>query len=168
MTETDYCSGKPCDKDGHILPDGTPPPPFLHGPANDYTPYDHHASFELADLLYHHTQMSAGQLNDLLQIWAATMSAGSDPPFASADDLYWTVDATDIGNVPWQSFTVSYNGEMGVGELPAWKTAQYEVFFCDPYAMLQNQLGNQDFANEMDFSPKRVTDAEGKHVRLKL
>ncbi|KAK0432234.1 hypothetical protein EV421DRAFT_2024116 [Armillaria borealis] len=155
MTETDYCPGKPCDMDGHILPNGTPPPPFLHGPANDYTPYDHHASFELADLLYRHTQISADQLNDLLQIWAATMSAGGDPPF--------TVDATDIGNVPWQSFTVSYNGEMGVGEPPAWKTAQYEVFFCDPYAMLQNQLGNQDFANEMDFSLKRVTDAEGKH-----
>ncbi|KAK0184236.1 hypothetical protein F5146DRAFT_1006736 [Armillaria mellea] len=46
----------------------------------------------------------------------ATMSADGDPPF--------TIDATAIGNVPWQSFTISYNGEMGVGEPPAWKTAQ--------------------------------------------
>ncbi|KAK0185032.1 hypothetical protein F5146DRAFT_1144731 [Armillaria mellea] len=138
---------KPCDKDGCILPDRTSPPPFLHGPVDDYSPYDHHASFELADLLYHQTQMPAG----------------GDSPFASTDDLYQTIDATAIGNMPWQSFTISYNGEMGVGEPPAWKTAQYEVFFHDPYVMLQNQLGNWDFANEMDFALKQVTNTKGKH-----
>lgn len=106
--------------------------------------------------------MPAGQLNELLQIWCATMCNGGDPPFANADDLYRTIDATTIGNVPWQSFSVSYNGDMGPGEPPAWKTASYEVFFRDPHAVLRNQLSNPDFAHEMDFAPKRVTDRDGK------
>ncbi len=149
------CLGRLCNKDGFILPDGTPPPPFLHGPPDDFTPFDDRPSFELADLLYHHNQMPASQINDLLQIWCANACNGSESaPFANANDLYHTIDATMVGNIPWQSFTVSFNGDLGPGEPPAWKTAECEVFFRDPHAVLQNQLGNPAFACEMDFSPK--------------
>ncbi len=159
--------GRPCDKDGFILPDGTPPPPFLHGPPDDFTPFDDCPSFELADLLYRRNQMPASQINDLLQIWCANACNGSESaPFANANDLYHTIDATTISNVPWQSFTVSFNGDLGEGEPPAWKTAEYEVFFRDPRAVLQNQLGNPDFACEMDFSPKQVTDRQGKRCYM--
>ncbi|PBL04023.1 hypothetical protein ARMGADRAFT_912473, partial [Armillaria gallica] len=162
MSRADLDLGKPCDKDGNILPNGAPPPPFLYGLTDDFTPYEHHAAFELADLVYCCNQMPAGQLNDLLQIWCSTMQNGTDPPLANTDDLYQTIDATTIGSVPWESFTISYSGDMGPGEPPSWKTAEYEVFYRDPHAILLNQLSNQDFAAEMDFAPKRVTDAQGK------
>ncbi len=162
MSRAYFYIGKPCDKDGNVLPDGMPPPPFLYGPADDFTPYEHCAAFELADLVYRRNQMPAGQLNNLLQIWCSTMQNGADPPFANTDDLYQTIDATNIGSMPWQSFTISYGGDMGPGEPPSWKIAEYEIFYRDPHTILLNQLSNQDFAAEMDFAPKRVTDAQGK------
>ncbi|KAK0237593.1 hypothetical protein EDD85DRAFT_921282 [Armillaria nabsnona] len=139
-------NGRPCDKDGFILPDGTPPPPFLHGPPDDFTPFDDCPSFELADLLYRRNQMPASQINNLLQIWCANACNGSESvPFANANDLYRTIDATTIGNVPWQSFTVSFNGDLGEGEPPAWKTAEYEVFFRNPLTDRQGKHRYMDF-----------------------
>ncbi len=104
--------------------------------------------------------MPAAQLNDLLQIWSARNT--DSPPFSNTDDLYSSIDATTIGSVPWQSFSVMYQGEIETESPPSWKTTEYEVFFRDPHEVIKNQLANPDFANEMDFSPKRVTDRQGR------
>ncbi|KAF8872810.1 hypothetical protein BD779DRAFT_1613747 [Infundibulicybe gibba] len=140
-----------------------PPPPEYSPPLNDFTPYNNRAEFELADLLYRRTQMPATQINDLLQIWATTLPADNDPPFVNKQDLYDTIDLSPLGGVPWESFGVSYNGDMGDGDSPApWKMAEYDVWFRDPRLVLQEQLKNPDFAKEMDFAPKRVFDPDGK------
>lgn len=66
--------------------------------------------------------MPANQINDLMQIWARSLPPGCDPPFADAQDLYHTIDATEVGNIPWESFTVSYNGEVDEDDVDApWK-----------------------------------------------
>ncbi|KAF8868321.1 hypothetical protein BD779DRAFT_1684189 [Infundibulicybe gibba] len=136
-----FINGKPCDRYGNTLPEGSPPPPPEYSPPlNDFTPYNNRAEFELADLLYRRTQMPATQINDLLQIWATTLPADNDPPFVNKQDLYDTIDLSPLGGVPWESFGVSYNGDM----------------------VLQEQLKNPDFAKEMDFAPKRVFDPDGK------
>ncbi len=158
-----WSSGKPCDSEGNILQDGTPPLPFIYRPPDDFTPFEDRASFELADLLYRRNQMPASQINDLLQIWSAKMNDQDSSPFVNSNDLYSSIDATTIGSVPWQSFSVSYQGEIETESPPSWKTTEYEVFFRDPCEVLKTQLANPDFANEMDFSPKRVTDRQGKH-----
>jgi hypothetical protein len=95
-----------------------------------------------------------------MQIWAASQPPGHAPPFANKADLYDTIDSTVVGDIPWQSFTISYTGEMGEGEIAPWKSAKYDVWYRDPRAVLKSQLANRDFANEMDTAPKVVHDAK--------
>ncbi|PBK83357.1 hypothetical protein ARMGADRAFT_1055759 [Armillaria gallica] len=141
-------NGKPCDSEGNILQDGTPPPLFIYGPPDDFMPFEDCASFELADLLYRRNQMPANM---------------DSSPFVNSNDLYSSIDAITIGSVPWQSFSVSYQSEIETESPPSWKTTEYKVFFRDPCEVLKTQLANPNFANEMDFSPKHVTDWQGKH-----
>ena len=91
-------SGVPCDHNGNSLPRGAPPPPLLERAADDWSPFRDRAAFELADLLYADEQMSAGNINALLEIWAASVSKHNDtPPFSNAADLYSTIDRTTLG-----------------------------------------------------------------------
>lgn len=106
--------------------------------------------------------MSAGNINSLLDIWASSLPPDTDPPFADHEDLYNVIDATEVGDAPWKSFTMQYNGELGEGDdIPSWKTKKYEVWYRDPGTVLRNQLGNPDFKGEMDFAPKRVFNLDG-------
>ncbi|KAJ6517196.1 hypothetical protein C8R47DRAFT_1181632 [Mycena vitilis] len=149
-------NGRICDSDGNfILPD-TPPPPRDRPPAGDFTPYAGREDFVLADLLYRRVQMSAGAIDELMQNWAARPESAGDPPFADHQDMYNTIDATEIGHVPWQSFTVAYNKPIAPGDVTPWKTQDYVVHFRDPRAILHQQLANPDFKGEMDFAPKQV------------
>ncbi|KAJ6600185.1 hypothetical protein B0H10DRAFT_2179053 [Mycena sp. CBHHK59/15] len=110
-----------------------------------YSLYNDHLDFHLADLLYRKIQLSAGAIDELMQNWAARPESVGDPPFADHEDLYNTIDATEIGHVPWESF----------------ETKAYTVNFRDPRKVLQTQLANPDFKSEMDFAPKRVFVANG-------
>ena len=98
-----------------------------------------------------------------MQIWARKLDDPDDePPFLHAEDLYDTIDAIELSDVPWQSFTVSYNGTVPEGEDASWKHKSYEVWFRDPFQVLKNQLANRDFAKEMDLAPKKVYGSTGK------
>ena len=135
-----------------------PPEPFAK---DDFTPFSGRVAFQLADLLYRHDQMPAGNINELMELWAANIGPDLNPPFANKQDLYDTVDSIDLADVPWQSFSVSFNGKIRKGDTTPWKHASYEVWFRDPQAILHNQLGNPDFTCEMDFAPKEVHDEKG-------
>ncbi|KAG6852484.1 hypothetical protein C0991_011594 [Blastosporella zonata] len=107
--------------------------------------------------------MSAGEINDLMQIWGAR-HAPQDPPFHNKQHLYDTVDSIPFGDVPWQSFAIKYNGAVREGDVEAapWKLKDFVVYYCDPRQVLYSQLQNPDFAGEMDFGPLRVYDKAGK------
>ncbi|OCH87368.1 hypothetical protein OBBRIDRAFT_850015 [Obba rivulosa] len=160
--------GTPCDADGYDLPDGTPPeprPPIAEG----YEPYESRGEFELTDFLFQKEQMSGVKIDTLMQIWAAINAGKSssdllDPLFASADDLYSFIDAMPYGEIGWESFTVSYNGPRPEHDPPPWMLESYEVWFQCPRKVLYQQLGNPDFAHEMDYAPKRVFNKDGKRV----
>lgn len=46
-----------------------------------------------------------------MQIWACTLPRDQDPPFTKARDLYDTIDSTEHGDIPWQSFMVLYKAK---------------------------------------------------------
>ncbi|KAJ7484562.1 hypothetical protein FB451DRAFT_1555053 [Mycena latifolia] len=151
-----HLNGRPCDRDGKFVLPNTPPPPRERPGPDDFAPYAGRGDFDLADLLYRRVQMPAGAINELMQLWAARPESAGDPPFADHEDLYSTIDATEIGHVPWESFSVRYNKPIAPGDETPWKTQDYVVHFRDPRQVLHQQLANPDFKSEMDFAPKQV------------
>ena len=157
-----FFQGLPCDIDGKFLLKGAPPPLWDHPPLTDFSPFQNRTVFELAYLLFCQEQMSAGNINDLLQIWASTLPCNQDPPFDGKQDMYDTINRINEGDAPWQNFNVSFNSEIQEGDTTPWKHAKYDVWFCDPCIVLHNQLRNTDYANKLDFGPKEVHDKDGK------
>jgi Plavaka transposase len=161
-------SGRPCDADGAFLPPNTSAPP-RHGlddcsHANDWVPYDSQVQFEVAELLFKDNQMSAGHIDKLLRLWAASLALhNDDPPFHSHVGLYETIDATMLGDVKWTSFSTRYDGNLPAGEVPPWMKATYDIWYCDPRVMIKNLLSSPDFKNEFDYSPVQEYDADGNH-----
>ena len=66
--------GQPCSEDGVDLPLNTPPPPrHKDHDSDDWTPYEDRIEFETAQFLYCRTQMSASNIDTLLDLWASTL-----------------------------------------------------------------------------------------------
>jgi hypothetical protein len=152
--------GVRCDAQGIPLDADAPPPPWEPRDPDDFYPFESRLSFELADVFYRRAQMSASDINDILQIWAARHG---DAPFADTPNLHETIDALPLGDISWSSFSVKFNGDIGDGtNVAPWKLKEYDVWFCDPRAVLHQQLANRSFAGEMDFAAKKVTDRSGK------
>lgn len=103
--------------------------------------------------------MSAGQIDTLLDLWAATLIQYNDsPPFASHRDLCGTIDLTPLGDIAWESFSMSYKGVKPAENVPPWMKATYEVWFRDPRLLIHNILANPDFDGEIEYTPYRDYD----------
>ncbi|KAG2339206.1 hypothetical protein BDR05DRAFT_977829 [Suillus weaverae] len=121
------------------------------------------AKFEMAEFLFTHNQMSAKQIDTLLDLWAATLIKHNDaPPFANHKDMYASIDATPLGDTPWKSFTTCYNGVRPEQDVPPWMDGQYDVWYRDPLQMVRSMLANSDFDGGIEFSPYRDYTAEDK------
>jgi Plavaka transposase len=129
---------------------------------DNYALFTNCAAFELADLFFQKDKMSAGNINNLLQIWASTLPPDEDPPFINKRDLHDTINSIELSDAPWSSFNVLFNRELEEGDTTLWKHATYEVWYRNPEVVLKNQLRSTDFANETDFAAKKVWDENGK------
>lgn len=154
-----------CNKDGEFLPDDAPPPPSHDRASTDFSPFESRIQFEVADFLYRRAQMSAKKINELMQLWAATLDEDREPPFAGSAHLQETIDEIVNGDVTWEQFSVRWKGSVApTTPLLSWQVREYTVLFRDPRLVLRNQLGNPDFARDIDFVPKRVYGPNGKRV----
>ena len=103
--------------------------------------------------------MSASNIDMLLDLWASTLLKHNDlPPFTNHQDLYDTIDSTPLGNVPWQSFSVTYSGELLDGDVPQWMTSDFDIWFCDPHIIVKNMISNPDYNHYFDTAPVQVFD----------
>ncbi|KAF8259070.1 hypothetical protein EI94DRAFT_1707420 [Lactarius quietus] len=51
--------------------------------------------------------MSGGNINFVLNLWAASLAIhDDDPPFSNAQHMYDTINSTPLGDIPWESFTL--------------------------------------------------------------
>lgn len=108
--------------------------------------------------------MPGTHIDDLLDLWAASLGAGEEPPFSSHEHLYSSIDAIPRGGEPWSSFAIKYSGEVPEDEPPPWMVADYEVWYCDPRAVIRNQLANPDFKGEIDIVPLQEFSANDERV----
>ncbi|KAJ7189371.1 hypothetical protein GGX14DRAFT_538195 [Mycena pura] len=153
-------TARPCDRDGNFLAPDAPAPPKIFPPPDDFSPYRTLNQFRMADFLYRRVQMSSGEIDELMDILD---DDGNTPPFKDHKDMYATIDATEHGHVPWEAFEVAYDGaELDEVNAPSWKRKGYSVYYRDPRAILNQQLANPDFKDEMDLSPQRVYDEKGE------
>jgi hypothetical protein len=157
-------SGTVCDEHGNDLPPDTPPPPRPsdHGP-DDWTPYNNQVEFEVADFLYRRNQMSGGDIDFILNLWAASLAEHGDlPPFSSHDDMYGTIDSTPLGAPPWESFSLQYN-DILPDDAPSWMTSEYDVWFRNPRLLVHHILSNPDFDGEINYAPVQEYSSAGVH-----
>ncbi|KAF8810183.1 hypothetical protein BYT27DRAFT_7222195 [Phlegmacium glaucopus] len=156
---------KPCDENGQYLPTGSPPPPRPAQAAGDWTPFNDEIQFKLADFLYRQEEMSQGNINHLLELWALSlMQHGSLGPFNSYKHIYDTIDAVEEGDAPWNCFKTSFN-EPIEDNAPNWKTQEYDVWYRDPEIVIRNMLANPDFAKEFDVAPYVELNVQGGRRR---
>jgi hypothetical protein len=153
--------GRPCGEEGAFLPEGTSPAPRSHAGPDDWDPFEDEVQFLTADFLYRQEEMSAGNINLLLDLWALNMAKHDDVgPFSSCEHMYSVIDNIKHGDVPWKSFTTSYAGEL-VPNAPSWQLQDYEVWFRDPDVVVQNMLDNPDFHGHFDYIPYVDLDKDG-------
>ncbi|EAU88020.1 hypothetical protein CC1G_12172 [Coprinopsis cinerea okayama7 len=148
--------GTPCDAEGFDY-DGPPEPPFENEALTEICyPFNSPSEFRLADFLYVKSEMSAGKIDELIEI-LAELYPNEPPPMANHRELYALIDSIKEGEVPWDSFSVTYNGEKPThGSIPPWMMQPYEVWFRDPLKVMESQIGNPDFKEKIDYAPKRV------------
>jgi hypothetical protein len=157
-TNTNANSGKPCDSAGDFLIDPTsPPPPTINAAdSSDWAPFRDEIAFSTAEYFFKEDQTSAGKIDRLLELWAATLvQHGDTPPFSDHQDLYNIIDSISVGDVPWESHTFTYEGERPEQDPPKWMTTEYTIWYRDPRQLFRNMLGNPEFAEYMDYAPLR-------------
>ncbi len=157
--------GRICDESGNDIPPDAPSP--CRNPdkePDDWTPYDSRLQFEVADFLFRRNQMSAGDINVLLGLWAASLAVHNDkPPLSKATHVYDTIDSTPLGDVTWESFSLKYNGIRPEENIPSWMQAEYDVWFRDPRILIHNLLSNPDFKSDFDYVPFQEHTSDGAH-----
>ncbi|KAG2740823.1 hypothetical protein P692DRAFT_201842419 [Suillus brevipes Sb2] len=157
-----------CDGQGNPIPPDAPPPPRpSDSGSDDWTPYNDRVEFEVADFLYRRNQMSAGDIDFVFNLWAASLAAhGDTPPFTNHTDMYDTINSTPLGDVPWQSFSLQYNGILpdDLDDIPSWMKSEYDVWFRDPRLLVHNIISNPDFKDEFDYAPlQEYSVSDGAH-----
>ena len=149
---TNTTTGTPCDRDGYDLEHGAVPEAQPEGPRPSWSPFNSQEQFETADFLFKKAEMSQGNIDILMELWAATTGDGQ-APFQDHWEMLATIDAIDYGDTPWQSFTASYSGTKPPSDPPDWMLKDYTVFFRDPLAVVRKIISNPDFNGQFDHAP---------------
>jgi hypothetical protein len=136
---------------------GAPPPPRPQKADDDWAPFVSRVAFELADKLYRRDQASNTSVDELFDLWTAdNLPHGHTAPFIDHNDMLDSIDSIPIGDVPWESFDISYEGE---GEIPQdapnWMWEKSTVWYRNPHEVVKNLIANPDFDGEFDYAPYR-------------
>ena len=113
--------------------------------------------------------MLASDINFITGLWAASPAPhNNSPPSKNAKDLYDTINATPLGDIPWQSFSLKYTRPkpktLGPdGEDPPWTTTNYDIWFHDPCLLIQKMIGNPEFNGKFEFTPYQEYSVDSKH-----
>ncbi|KAF7290661.1 C2H2-type domain-containing protein [Mycena indigotica] len=156
-----HLSARPCDEDGNDLLPGTPPPPRRAASPTNWTPYEDKVQFRTAEILFRQAQVSGGNINELLEVWALDKLKHDDlAPFANADHLYEAIDATKLGDAPWHCLE---SEPLASGaDAPEWARRSYTVWYRNPETVATNMLDNPAADGHFDYVPFVETDANNK------
>lgn len=107
--------------------------------------------------------MLVGQINDLLEIITAMNAmTGGEGPFTTHKDLYNMIDATNLGDAPWNHFNLNYQGKQSANS-PSWQVEDFTVWFCNPLTVVHNLLSNPNFNGSFNYAPFWGCDKDNNH-----
>ena len=150
---------KPCNVRGEYLPLYARPEAVPDNNANPWSPFLSRVKFDFANYHFVEVQNSASLINKALDHWAAcVLPFGRVAPWKSSSELYTTIDAINLGDLPWKTYTVRYQGPFPPGTPPKWMTQTYELCTCDLRQVLHHQLGTTAFKDNINLSPYRQFD----------
>jgi len=162
-THIKYLVAVPCDEHGLPLqkingsfPEPPPPKPKA---ADDWSPFESRKHFEMAEFLYTRARMSAGNIDRLMTILTGTPNG--EPLFRDHSDVYNTIDASELGDVQWQSSTFRYQGEKPDDHVPKWMTVEYEILYRNPRDVIKNMIADMTFKHAFDYAPYQEFDEDG-------
>ena len=89
-----------------------------------------------------------------MRLWAATNSDGH-APFRNHQDMLSKIDAIDLADIPWQSFSAKYSGEVPLADPPDWMLKDYTVYYRDPLSVIRSMIANPAFKGQFDYAPFR-------------
>lgn len=157
----------PCDVDGKFIPQHSkPPPPANAAEDNQWYPFEDRLAFDWAHYHFVELQSSERQINKGLDLWlAATLKANDDTPlpWASAREMYATIDSIQDGDAPFETVRFKYSGQIPANP-PRWMTETYELCTRDSRILLHNQLATTDFVDMFDYKPYRQFDHTNDRV----
>ncbi|KAI5993868.1 hypothetical protein EDD15DRAFT_2387937 [Pisolithus albus] len=119
-------------------------------PQDAWHPFTSEGHFELADFLFSREQMSGGNIDDLMHIWAALDGKGK-PPFNSHSHLYQTIDDINQENT-WDCLEMHHVEAKNPNAAP-WKQTTYQICLRDAGKLVEKQLSNPDLKEFIDYSP---------------
>ncbi|KAH9954878.1 hypothetical protein BGW80DRAFT_1439609 [Lactifluus volemus] len=159
-----YLTGLPCDANGKFLPPGTQPAPRAAHSAtpDDWSPFESRVQFLVGDLLYRRVEMSASNVDMLMDLWEIFMDgSGVSAPFRSHQHMHAVIDSSPLGDVPWQCLTTGFSEDI-TRDAPNWQQMAYEVWFRDPNEVIRVMLDNHDFSGQFDVCPYIELDVNNK------
>ena len=78
--------------------------------------------------------------------------------------LCTTLSTQPLGDMPWQSFMLKYNGDLPDGEVPApWMETGYNAWYQDPCTLIHNIISNPNFKGEFEYAPYQEYSDDGQH-----
>ncbi|KAF8833042.1 hypothetical protein BDN67DRAFT_873627, partial [Paxillus ammoniavirescens] len=97
---------------GEPLPPKSEPPPREVPLNDDWTPFESQSTFLLSDFLYRRVEMSASNIDFLMEVWAfEVMRHGLTSPFTSHEHVYKMIDKIHVGDIPWKCLSMNYSGQ---------------------------------------------------------
>jgi Plavaka transposase len=81
--------------------------------------------------------------------------------FKNHSDLRNTIDASDLGDVPWQRSSFRYDDKLPDGQVPGWMTELYEVYYRDPRDVVKNIIADTTSKHAFDYVPYQEFDEDG-------
>jgi hypothetical protein len=152
-----------CNLDGDFLPLGHPPPLLATVLESDWRPFESEVQFKVADLLYRRIELSASNIDTLLDLWGDSLADfGEHAPFESHSEMHRVIDLSSLGDIPWQCLVTEVPDSVTECS-PLWMQMRYEVWYRDPKAVASSMLANREFDGQFDLCPYIDLDSSGKH-----
>ena len=172
-----FCSYKvaarPCDEEGKFLQalwdsmsllSALPSQDDSH--AHDWAPFDDRLAFDWAYYHYVTLQSSAAKIAQGLDLWSATCikhGSAAGAPWRNVKEMYTTIDAIQVGSLPFKSFEFQYTGPKPSSP-PDWMEQVYELNAHNILDVVWDQLATPDFKDQFNYMPYKEFNSKGEHI----